>query len=498
MVVFGAVVLRLCYRCPSLHWHIIITDSCLRLHPRSMLRMLRAISKLAVTNCVLASRLQPQDHLAQSSNHSEVKAVYNDDKLDGENSAEHLQDLQDSVSSKTSACPQGMHIRLNKALTTDKHVADPDANDPEEYHFVLAKGLEVGESERGKCHDLVRGPPLIDSNDELWNVDDSEALGFLYGFIEVACRVDAQGKKVLEVEFACRKLVPFSTRWEQVRYRENFMKRWGPELQALRAEEGRSGNPKPEYEFAEFTCANPLQRGSNLLQQREPKVLRIMTRLSTAKAACEADSQCEAIAIEQIHPGQKEQKFHLLDSFNCMPVKESFNSTFQRHEVVRLRYLAHDERLWREKGFSRRTGTVLKSWSLEDAEAAVLVEFTYGAQYVLAEHLAKENEDTLASSWPVLRKIREMKTVSGLAKVTNLDSLFRIGLACTLEIKFLTGIEKPPRYVMTSWRNPAVTSKASYRLMSSMQGTLPSAIWRVSSTNVPSTHAVSSPTMFVL
>eukprot|EP00438_Fugacium_kawagutii_P002546 Skav219492 [mRNA] locus=scaffold937:41514:44916:- [translate_table: standard] len=289
-----------------------------------------------------------------------------------------------------------MHIQLKKAL--DNHAVNPDADDQEEHHFVLTQGLGRLERERGFCSDLVRSPPVFEYNDELWDVDDSVPLDFLHGYIEVVCAVDEAGKTFLEVsENSCRELLPFSTIWEHDMHDASEDEKEGTEGKEVDA-------AHPKYEFAEFTCANPLEAPASL-HGRPSKELRVVLGLSEARSACEADPRCEAIAIE-ITNGEA-QRFHLLDSFNCMPVTQSFHSTFGKNERVKLRYLAHDE-----QGLDHEvSGKVLESWSLESGEADVMVDFQPGGtRWIFAEHLVEEMEYT-ASSWPVLRKIREMKMV---------------------------------------------------------------------------------------
>lgn len=302
-------------------------------------------------------------------------------------------------------CRQGMHIQLDKTLS-DKHVINPNANDDEQQHFVLTKRLAVGESESGLCSELVRGPPLFGSSDELWEVDDSHSLFFLHGSIEATCDANPNGKPSLRIsQFSCREFLPFSTIWKLDS--EPAATRLGPE------------NPS-KYEYAEFTCSNPLMESVSLLHVGTSNVLKVVSDLAEAQTACDADPDCQAIAVKESQDsgtgsskrgtgkgGRKNfQSFHLLDSFNCRPAKEAFHSSFVAGEMVMLRFLAHSQ-----QGLDHeRNGKVLESWSLEDAEADVLVQFASGTQYIMAEHLAKENEYT-SSSWAVLRKIRERKAV---------------------------------------------------------------------------------------
>ena len=346
-------------------------------------------------SCVFASRVQPQNHLADTSVSTDSSKVI-------------------TLEAGRKTCRQGMHIKLDKSLS-DKHVVNPDTDDGEEQHFVLTKELAVGESENGLCSELVQTPPLFDSNDQFWDVDDSESLFFLHGSIQVGCELDAKGMPALKIrQFSCRELLPFSTIWEHDT-ESDFEKRSASAPSTL-----------SRYEFAEFTCSNPLttSTGPNLLGPARPSnVLKVMAGLSEAQIACEADPQCEAIAIESVqgksgkgkekgkksdkdtekNEGKKNsQRFHLLDSFNCIPVHAAFHSTFAAGETVKLRHLAHNQQGLED------SGTVLESWSLQDAEVDVLVQFFHGTQYVLAEHLLKENEYT-SSSWAVLRKIRELK-----------------------------------------------------------------------------------------
>lgn len=310
-----------------------------------------------------------------------------------------------------------MHIKLDTALS-DRHVVNPQSDPGEEQFFVLTKELAVGESQSGACSELVRGPSLFAASDVFWDVDDCESLSFLCGSIEVGCEVDAKGKVFLKIQqFSCQELLPFSTIWEH-------------DTESDPAETEKAVTSTSKYEFAEFTCSNPLKASINLLHVGPSNVLQVVAGLQEAQAACEADSQCEAIAIEQIESGKSDnengkdgqsekktkrkakggeaksntRRFHLLDSFNCMPVREAFHSTFLAGETVNLRYLARNQ-----QGLHLDPrGTVLESWSLEDAELDVLVQFSQGTQYILAEHLVKENEYT-SSSWAVLRKIRERK-----------------------------------------------------------------------------------------
>ena len=367
-----------------------------------MLRMPWHIFTFALS-CVLASRVQHQNHLDSSVN---VHA-----KAAGQKTL--------SSSNVSATCRQGMHIKLDPALS-DRHVVNPHSEPDEEQFFVLTKELAVGESESGACRELVRTPSLFAASDVFWDVDDCESLTFMRGFIEVGCEVDSKGEVFLKIQqFSCQELLPFSTIWEH-------------DTESESAETEKAATTTSKYEFAEFTCSNPLKGSVNLLHVGPSNVLQVVAGLQEAQAACEADFQCEAIAVEEIESGKSDnengkarksekktkgkgkgraaksntRRFHLLDSFNCMPVREAFHSTFVAGEAVNLRYLAHNQ-----QGLHRDpSGTVLESWSLEDAEVDVLVQFDQGTQYVLAEHLVKENEYT-PSSWAVLRKIRERKAV---------------------------------------------------------------------------------------
>eukprot|EP00438_Fugacium_kawagutii_P021189 Skav201586 [mRNA] locus=scaffold152:390701:393558:+ [translate_table: standard] len=279
-----------------------------------------------------------------------------------------------------------------------------DADDQEEHHFVLTKGLGILESVRGRCGDLVRSPPVLEYDDELWDVDDSVVLDFLHGYIEVVCALENSGKGYLQVrEFSCRELLPFSTIWEHDVAPKDGKETDETGKEVDEVKEADAAHPK--YEFAEFTCANPLEAPASL-HGRPSKELRIVLGFSEARTACEADPRCEAIAIEPDTQGEA-QRFHLLDSFNCMAVNQSFHSTFRKHETVKLRYLALDEL----HGDHEVVGKVVEPWSLEDGEGDVLVDLRPGGVQVLfAEHLVGEREYT-PSSWPVLRKIRKMNMV---------------------------------------------------------------------------------------
>lgn len=365
-----------------------------------MFRMLWRIFTFALS-CVLASRVQPQNHLGSSVNlHA---------KVTGQKTS--------SSSNVSATCRQGMHIKLDTALS-DMHVVNPQSDPDEEQFFVLTRELAVGESQSGACSELARTRSLFAASDEFWDVDDCESLSFLRGSIEVGCDMDGKGNVFLKIrQFSCQELLPFSTIWEH-------------DTESDPAEPEKAAPSTSKYEFAEFTCSNPLKAGINLLHAGPSNVLQVVAGLQEAQAACEANSQCDAIAIEQVESGKSDnengktgksetktkrkgkggeaksntRRFYLLDSFNCMPVREAFHSTFAAGETVNLRYLAHSQ-----QGLHRDSrGTVLESWSLEDAEVDVLVRFPQGDQYVLAEHLVKENEYA-PSSWAVLRKIRERK-----------------------------------------------------------------------------------------
>ena len=217
-------------------------------------------------------------------------------------------------------------------------MVNPQSDPGEEQFFVLTKELAVGESQSGACSELVRGPSLFAASDVFWDVDDCESLSFLRGSIEVGCEVDAKGKVFLKIQqFSCQELLPFSTIWEH-------------DTESDPAETEKAVTSTSKYEFAEFTCSNPLKASINLLHVGPSNVLQVVAGLQEAQAACEADSQCEAIAIEQIESGKSDnengkdgqsekktkrkakgreaksntRRFHLLDSFNCMPVREAF------------------------------------------------------------------------------------------------------------------------------------------------------------------------------
>lgn len=280
------------------------------------------------------------------------------------------------------SCHRGMHIKLEKSLS-DQHAVNPDAQEEEEQHFVLSEDLPAGQSESGPCSELVKYPVpawerLRDYEYEPWDADDLVSWDFLHGTIEVSCEQE-DGKLSLKVrQYSCRELLPFAVVWENDDHEV---------AQVPKEEQSLS-----KSEYAEFTCADPLKASANLLHMGSVKVLEVVSSLDSAQSACDADARCKAIAMAP------SSKFHLLEGFSCpFFAAEAFHSSFHAGDEVKLRLLQGQE-----------SGTVLESWSLQDPDVQVLVQFAGAAQYVLPEHLVKTQLSNDAA-WTVFRKIRERK-----------------------------------------------------------------------------------------
>ena len=322
------------------------------------------------------------------------------------------QTLQSNVAEPKFDCPKGMHLQLDKSMS-DHHVVNPYADDDEEHHFVLSSGLRYSHSFSGPCSQLVVGPPAFESDaqEELWDPEMIEPLGWLDGSLEVRCMPSSQDRKArLEVvQYSCREHLPFSVVWAHDPTTE-------PEQSGKWARSKLLGG---QFEYAEFACGDPFaQQGPDLLQNGAVRKLPLprVHSLQEALAACEREEQCLAVAV---HPNG--QTVHMLDQFSCPLAPDVLSTTFDIGDKTKLALIVRQRPLdGKEESLEVNKldeGTVLEKWSLDSQETHVLVQFTHGAERILPEHLQKT-----ASLWTVIRKVRARQVVcNDLQEDTSCD-----------------------------------------------------------------------------